>query len=115
MKWIRPLLYSAILLVIGVTSPSAVESGTYFVPPGVAELEFDGMVVRVEASDDVIVRLSIVDGALVGQVSAAPGTFIAQVVIVVADDPERIIFQGRVVAPTWFSDYLPQETGRGEQ
>jgi hypothetical protein len=115
MNWIRPLLFAAILLAVGATSLCAYQADTFYVRDGITELEFEGITVRVESTGDVIVQLSLVDGVVVGQVSAAPGTYSASVLIVVADDPDRIIFQGRVVAPIWFTDYLPQETGRGEQ
>jgi hypothetical protein len=111
----RTFLFTLILLAFGASTLVAVESRTFWVGPGVTELDYMGIGVRVETTDDVIVQLSMEDGEVVGRVSTAPGTYNAQVLIVVADDPERVIFQGRVVAPVWFTDYLPHETGRGEQ
>jgi hypothetical protein len=115
MRWIRTFCLSLAILAMAASIPFALEERSIWVQPGVAELEYLGFEVRVEASDDVIVHLSLVDGEVVGRVDAAPGTRGANVLITIVDDPERIIFQGRVVAETWFADYFPNETGRGEQ
>lgn len=115
MRWIRPLFFSAVLLSFGATLILAAETLSIWVGPGTTDIEFAGVTVRVETNADVIVSLSGVDGQVTGQVSTAPGTRSARVTITIADDPDRVIFDGRVVAPVWFADYLPQETGRGEQ
>ena len=99
----------AVTLVVAATTLSV------WISPGVTELTYDGVDVRIDSSGDVIVYLSVENGDVVGRVEAAPGTKGATVTITVLDDPDRIIFDGRVVAPSWFTDYLPHETGRGEQ
>jgi hypothetical protein len=115
MRWIQTFWLTVLILAMGAAMPSALEERSIWVEPGVTEFEYAGFDVRVETSDDVIVHLSLVDGEVVGRVDAAPGTRGASVLITIVDDPERIIFQGRVVAETWFADYFPNETGRGEQ
>lgn len=115
MRCIRPLFLTAVLLAVSATLIFAAETLSIWVGPGTTEIDFAGVTVVVESSDDVIVYLSAVDGQVTGRVSTAPGTRSATVTIILADDPERVIFTGRVVAPVWFADYLPQETGRGEQ
>jgi hypothetical protein len=115
MRWIRPLFFSAIFLALGATLIFAAETLSVWVSPGTTDIEFAGVTVRVETNADVIVYLSASDGQVVGQVSTAPGVRSATVTISVVEDPSRVIFDGRVVAPVWFADYLPQETGRGEQ
>ena len=115
MRWIRTLCLSAAILGMATTLLFAAETLAIWVGPGVTEFEYAGFDVRVETSGDVIVYLSIVDGEVVGRVDAAPGTRGANVLVTLVDDPTRIIFEGRVVAPVWFTDYLPHETGRGEQ
>ena len=115
MRLIRPFFFTAILLALGATLLFAAETLSIWIGPGTTDIEFAGVTVRVETNADVIVYLSASDGQVVGQVSTAPGTRSATVTIILADDPSRIIFDGRVVAPVWFADYLPQETGRGEQ
>lgn len=115
MRWIRPLFLAVILLAVGATLIFAAETLSIWVGPGTTDIDFAGVTVRVETSADVIVYLSANDGQVSGRVSTAPGTRSATVTIIIADDPERVIFDGRVVAPVWFADYLPHETGRGEQ
>lgn len=116
MRWIRTFLVSVALLALGAAVlPAAESTFSIWVSPGTTDIEFAGTVVRVETSATVIVSLTAADGQIVGQVDPAPGTRSATVTITVADDPARVIFDGRVVAPVWFSDYLPSETGRGEQ
>ena len=115
MRWFRILGLCVAVLGIAGTSLFAAETLAIWVAPGVTEFEYEGFTVRVETSDDVIVYLSIVDGEVVGRVDAAPGTRGATVLVVLVNDPERIIFEGRVVAPAWFTEFLPKETGRGEQ
>ena len=113
---IRPLLFSLVVVLLGsVLALAASTTLSIQVPPGSTELDFFGDTVLVETTDFVIVHLSKVDGQVTGRVDPAPGTASARVKITLVDDPDRIIFEGRVVTPIYFSDYLPQETGRGEQ
>ena len=115
MRWIRTLWLTAAILGMATTLLFAAETVAIWVGPGVTDIEYEGFDVRVETSGDIIVYLSVEDGEVVGRVDAAPGTRGATVLVTLVDDPSRIIFEGRVVAPVWFTDYLPHETGRGEQ
>ena len=114
-SWIRPFFLSLAVLVVAVTPVAAATTLSIWVGQGVTELTFEGIDIRIESTGDVIVYLSIEDGHVVGRVELAPGSRSASVTITLVDDPDRVIFDGRIVAPSWFSDYLPQETGRGEQ
>jgi hypothetical protein len=115
MRWIRSTLLVLTLWAASASMVGAFGVLSLYVEPGVTEFKYEGFDVRVETTADVIVYLTLEDGEVVGRVDAAPGTRSANVVITVMDDPERIIFEGRVEAPSWFADYLPTETGRGEQ
>lgn len=115
MRWMRRTLLALALVAASAPLGSALETLSIGIGPGTTELQYAGYDVRVETTGDVIVYLSIEDGEVVGRVDALPGTAGATVTITVIADPDRVIFEGRVVAPTVFSDYLPQETGRGEQ
>lgn len=115
MRWIRTLLLALTLVVATSALTGALETLSLYVAPGTTEFEYQGFDVRVETTGEIIVHLTVEHGEVVGQVDAMPGTRSATVTITVIADPERIIFEGKVVAPSWFADYLPQETGRGEQ
>ena len=114
-RWIRPVFLTLGLLVVAASLVAAATTLSIWIGPGVTELTYEGMDIRIDSSGDVIVYLSFQDGDVVGRVEGIPGGGSASVTITVLDDPDRVIFDGRVVAPNWFSDYLPQETGRGEQ
>jgi len=114
-SWIRSLLPGLALLVLIATPVVAASTLSLWVGSGVTELTFEGVDLRIETSGDVIVYLSMEDGHIVGRVELAAGTRSATVTITLLDDPDRVIFEGRIVVPYWFADYLPQETGRGEQ
>lgn len=114
-RWIRPVFLILGFLAMTATLVAAATTLSIWIGPGVTELTYEGVDIRIDSSGDVIVYLSFQDGDVVGRVEAIPGSGSAIVTITVLDDPDRIIFDGRVVAPKWFSDYLPQETGRGEQ
>jgi hypothetical protein len=116
MSWIRTLGLALLILLLAAGSLIAATSGlSILVRPGVTDVEYSGVSVRIESTDDVMVYLDTLDGEVVGRVEAVPGTDSADVTITVLEDPNRVIFSGRVVAPSWFADYLPCETGRGEQ
>jgi len=116
LRSIRPLLFSVVVVLLGTAlALAATITLSIQVPPGNTEIDFSGDAVLVETTDFVVVYLSKIDGQVTGRVDPAPGTTSARVKITLVDDPDRIIFEGRVVTPIYFSDYLPQETGRGEQ
>ena len=104
---------SALMMIA--TPVVAASTLSLWVGSGVTELTFEGVDLRIETSGDVIVYLSMEDGHIVGRVELAAGSRSATVTITLLDDPDRVIFEGRIVVPYWFADYLPQETGRGEQ
>lgn len=116
MRWTRPFLITAALLALSSALVlAAISTISVWVDPGTTEFEFVGVGVRVETTGPVIVHLSQEDGEVVGRVDPAPGTPGAKVKITLVVDPDRVIFEGKVVSPSWFADYLPYETGRGEQ
>lgn len=115
MRWMRTTLLALAIVATSAGLGTALQTLSLWVEAGVTEFEYSGYDVRVETTAEVIVYLSIEDGEVVGRVDTAPDTRSATVTITVIDDPERVIFEGRVVAPSYFSDYLPSETGRGEQ
>lgn len=116
MRGIRPLLITGGLLALSaVVVLAAASTMSIWIAAGTTVFDFAGTDVRVESTGGVIVHLSQEDGEVVGRVELAPGSSGARVKITLVDDPDRIIFEGRVVAPSWFADYLPHETGRGEQ
>jgi hypothetical protein len=114
-SWIRSIFLTLSFLLLAATVVTAAVTLGYWIGPGVTELNYQGVDIRIDSTDNVIVYLAVENGEVVGRVEAGPGTQSATVAITVLDDPERVIFKGRVVAPSWFSDYLPYETGRGEQ
>jgi hypothetical protein len=115
MSWIRPLWLSLAVLAVAAAPVAAASTLSIWVGSGVTELTFEGVDIRIETTGDVVVYLSMEDGHVVGRVELATGSRSATVSITLLDDPDRVIFEGRIVVPYWFADYLPQETGRGEQ
>jgi len=115
-SWIRHTFLTLALLAMTVALVAAATTTfSIWVGSGVTELTYAGVDVRIDTTGDVIVYLSIEDGDVVGRVEAVPGTRSATVTITILDDPDRVIYEGGVVAPHWFADYMPEETGRGEQ
>ena len=82
--------------------------------PGTTEVELEGHQIRIETTGSIIVFFYIDGDVIEGEVENAPGTRSSTVTITVVGDPDRVIFQGRVVDAKEFRDYIPHETGQGE-
>ena len=84
------------------------------VEAGETQIQIDGEIIVVNATEPVVLYLAVSEGVIAGSVEGAEGSTTAVVTVILLGDPDEVLFTGRVGRGTILREYFPHETGQGE-